>query len=175
MKNYSQKYDLFFIHIPKNAGTSINEVLEIDPKHRGHRTAMELKKLTGENFEKSNKFCIIRNPWDRMVSLYKFRKRKGHDKHLKGDYTFDEWLFHPTTNSMSGHMEWTEQYKNIYYNNEWLVNYILRYETLISDWYNMLADLELQKLILPELNTSTRMTTEVIMTRNQKTTLRNYL
>jgi hypothetical protein len=157
MKNYSTKYDLFFIHIPKNAGTSINEVLEINPYQRGHRTAMQLKNIVGYNFELSNKFCVIRNPWDRMVSLYKFRKDKGHDKHLCGDYTFEEWLYNPMTPHMPGHMDWVEQYTTIYDNQEgWLVNYILKYETLNTDWYKMLDTLKLPKLEIPLLNTSNK-------------------
>lgn len=130
MKNYSEKYNLTFIHIPKNAGTSINEFLEISPENRGHKYPWELKKRSGSSF------CIIRNPWDRMVSLYRFRKKKGHDVSLfsNPDYSFKEWLLNPNTPRNAGKMEWVNQVDIIRPLEEFVVDYILRYEYLNEDW-----------------------------------------
>ena len=51
-----------FIHIPKNAGTSIQNML--GPTSLGHRRVHELK---GSPF-----FACVRNPYDRAVSAYWF-------------------------------------------------------------------------------------------------------
>lgn len=45
MKNYSKKYNVVFVHIPKNAGTSINDTLEINKKDRGHKSLLEVEKI----------------------------------------------------------------------------------------------------------------------------------
>ena len=51
-----------FVHIPKNAGTSIQNML--GPTSLGHRRVHELK---GSPF-----FACVRNPYDRAVSAYWF-------------------------------------------------------------------------------------------------------
>jgi hypothetical protein len=86
--------DLLFIHIPKNAGTSIVRTLLV--KHGGgrktlHNHRLGLKKhvpaytaqvrLSNRDWKKAFKFAVVRNPWDRMVSTWRYgrhqTKRKG--------------------------------------------------------------------------------------------------
>lgn len=84
-----------FIHIPKTGGTALSEILleggaasiEPDEKYKiGHRkdqslvhmTFQELSKDLNSSFEDYYKFTIIRNPWDRAVSLWASKfKNKG--------------------------------------------------------------------------------------------------
>ena len=86
---YSREHDFVFVHIPKTAGTSVYEALggdrSTDPQHgfdrsRGiplqHMTAAEMMDLgyvTRGEFERCFSFCFVRNPWDRMVSEWKWR------------------------------------------------------------------------------------------------------
>lgn len=151
MKNYSTKYNLTFIHIPKNAGTSINEILEIPPEHRGHNYPKELER------RKCISFCIIRNPWDRMVSLYRFRKKKGHDKIIfkEKDYSFKEWLFNQNVSQIAGKMEWENQVNIICdKNSKLLVDYVLKYENLVEEWKNFGDLLGLSFSKIPHFNSS---------------------
>ena len=68
------KVDLTFIHIWKSGGTSFRHWLQdrelnhdITLKiYKNHRSLAELKTL----YEVKNTCTIIRNPWDRMVSIY---------------------------------------------------------------------------------------------------------
>lgn len=133
MKNYSKKYSLFFVHIPKNAGTSLNSVLEIPDKNRGHRTALELYQMYPE-YRNTLSLAVVRNPWDRMVSLFEYRKKKRHIKHLEEDVSFEKWILDKRTPFYAGHMEWMNQSDIISTNGTSLVSNILRYEYLEEDY-----------------------------------------
>lgn len=70
-----------FIHVPKCAGETVNALLGI-PKD--HRPAWRRRAECGAGaWNKWWKFCIVRNPWDRMVSWY-FHLRKGLEPGLEG-------------------------------------------------------------------------------------------
>jgi hypothetical protein len=82
----SHKHKFIFIHIPKTAGTSIEQALrdetcqllpgEWDHKRvhhtpLNHMTLTELADyglLTREQLRSYFKFCFVRNPWDRLIS-----------------------------------------------------------------------------------------------------------
>lgn len=64
-----------FFHTPKAAGTTVLKVIE--PTYRlGHgpyaasRESFERNKREGDTWESVFKFTFVRNPWDRMVSLF---------------------------------------------------------------------------------------------------------
>ena len=71
-----------FIHIPKTAGTSIEQFLKDNNKNEidllgvklgramHHYRAIDLKKEIPELFKKYFKFSIVRNPYDRLLSEY---------------------------------------------------------------------------------------------------------
>ncbi|PWN07791.1 sulfotransferase family 2 domain-containing protein [Rhodohalobacter mucosus] len=93
-----------FIHIPKNAGVSINMSL-FGNKGGGHLTAVQYKKIFGPiTFHKYFKFTFVRNPYSRLLSAYLFLKKGGMnrknelwaDQNLSGYNSFDafvkEWV-----------------------------------------------------------------------------------
>lgn len=68
---YSER--ILFIHIPKNAGTSICHSFNIE--NPTHITSKEIIKCYGSNhFNKHFTFAIIRNPLDRFLSLYNYSR-----------------------------------------------------------------------------------------------------
>ena len=84
MLNISKKYPLVFFHLPKNAGKSVCRALQIDKEF--HPPHLNQTVLLGDDIRESYslekwdglvKFVIVRNPWDRMVSLYHFRKKEN--------------------------------------------------------------------------------------------------
>ena len=76
------KYKAIFIHIPKNAGSSIEEFfskqwvsLRVQPNK--HDTAYQIKCRFPELYNSYSKFAIVRNPYERMVSWYFYLKRNA--------------------------------------------------------------------------------------------------
>lgn len=85
--------NFIFIHIPKNAGTSIERALGIPILN--HDTCISMKRKIGDKrFNNRFKFAFVRNPYDREVSLYKYKLKENKDtapsSFLK--MTFEEWL-----------------------------------------------------------------------------------
>lgn len=100
----SHKYKTIFFHVPKAAGTSICQWLEIkedkdnyyvDNYVKGeacalqHLTFNQLKnRLDPHIFNEYHKLVIIRNPWDRLVSTYKWRVYNR----LHREFTFPDFV-----------------------------------------------------------------------------------
>jgi len=64
---------IIFVHIPKAAGTSINQALY--GRFMGHITARTIKRWSPRAVQQLPTFCVTRNPWDRLVSAYRFATR----------------------------------------------------------------------------------------------------
>jgi|TARA_Y100000310_G_scaffold337028_1_gene423059 hypothetical protein len=108
------KEKLIFIHIPKNAGTSVEIFFMADErkpeagKHaEKHDTIEMIKNKFSNEYETYKKFAIVRNPYDRMVSWY-FHLKKEAEKDYAGiwkgfkitieksfPFDFAEWVKDP--------------------------------------------------------------------------------
>lgn len=64
---------IVFVHIPKAAGTSVNEALY--GRFMGHIPAASIQRWGSAAVNSLPSFAITRNPWDRLVSAYRFAKR----------------------------------------------------------------------------------------------------
>jgi hypothetical protein len=105
---------LIFIHIPKTGGTSIESVFSFPESFDGkHRTAVDYISRIGRlNYHRYTKFTVVRNPWDRIVSLFEFKttcmkdgrlKKYVNDKERKCflDRDFKKWFFDVVSASAS--------------------------------------------------------------------------
>jgi Sulfotransferase family len=66
---------IVFIHVPKAAGTSFNEALY--GRFMGHPRASDLRRWAPAAVNALPVFSVTRNPWDRLLSAYRFAKAGG--------------------------------------------------------------------------------------------------
>lgn len=65
-----RKSPILFIHIPKNAGTTISS--QLYGNHSGHHTALWYQAVDRIFFNSKHKLAIIRDPYKRFMSAYRF-------------------------------------------------------------------------------------------------------
>ena len=91
------EHKAIFIHIPKNAGSSIealfaNSSFRVQPSK--HADIYEIKRKFKNSYDNYRKFTIIRNPYDKMVSWYFYLKRNlGENYNI---IEFNEWIKDPS-------------------------------------------------------------------------------
>lgn len=74
------KYKTIFFHIPKTGGNSIYKSL-FNKEVWGHRDVFYYRFVFGKKkFNEYFKFCLVRNPYDRVYSAYCFLKKGGMNK-----------------------------------------------------------------------------------------------
>ena len=164
-QNVSSKYPLIFVHITKTAGKSVYEALNIKDKDRGHGRLLDLKKLIDPDiYSKYKKITIVRNPFDKLVSVYFYYKENGFITNLDRDFTFEEWFWNldihisnilpikfegsltPWFNSMCypSYDILLNENKNVE------IDYILYFENLDEDWKWMFNELDIKPPKLPK-------------------------
>ena len=85
------KKKFVFIHINKTGGTSITRV--VGQPYRRHLTAKEVIDDIGmEKWRKAYKFTVVRNPWDKYFSMYKWRKKTNIRGIADEDISFSDWV-----------------------------------------------------------------------------------
>ena len=72
MSNYNKKLNHIFIHIPKTAGSSMENQPWVGG--RGHLRIQAFAEQ-GLDIEKIFVWCFVRNPYDRLVSAYRSHVR----------------------------------------------------------------------------------------------------
>jgi hypothetical protein len=86
------KHKFIFIHIPKTGGTSIEKVFNRQMKrHCKHLTMSDYENELKSDIEKYFIFSVIRNPWDRILSYYFWRKWGGGRLSSEGK-SFKSWI-----------------------------------------------------------------------------------
>ena len=72
----SHKHKFIYIHIPKCGGCSLKDYLEEhctdELKNTQHDSLKDVLKDNPKKIQDYYKFTFVRNPWDRIVSLYYF-------------------------------------------------------------------------------------------------------
>ena len=161
-----------FVHIPKTAGNSIQSILRDysedelvalrdeqdgierfglrNPKYKikKHSTLIEYKTALGEaQFGPLYKFTCVRNPWDRMVSLYFTPTQSpGPWDRKKFKKVISEAL------SVSEYLQLDKREKDPFGN----VDYIIRFEDLTNDFCTVCGMLGISPATLPRYNRSSR-------------------
>jgi hypothetical protein len=64
---------IIFVHAPRTSGTSIEKSIlqgKLVPDYMKHLRASQFRKMFQNDWDKFYKFTIVRNPWDRVISMY---------------------------------------------------------------------------------------------------------
>lgn len=167
-----------FVHIPRTGGSSIEytlrefshvpvEVLQTTAQNGTQTLLTELgfqsatgrrwkhlsaddlaSAVDGEFWKQAFKFSIVRNPWDRMVSLYEFLGRKE----LDGTHTstagisFKEWLTRRYPQSPPTHLTKRTQWQFLQDSGgSCAMDFVARFETLREDWGEITRRLSITK------------------------------
>jgi hypothetical protein len=77
-KPFHDRNACIFIHIPKNAGTSIISLLNNgEETEQEHNSYWDFLRADKERFNRYFSFCVVRNPWDRLLSAYTYLSKGG--------------------------------------------------------------------------------------------------
>jgi|TARA_Y100000289_G_scaffold43409_1_gene43176 hypothetical protein len=139
---------LIFIHIPKNAGTSIIKAMGVENIYMD-KTIEEYKEHYNEYWDKYKKFTVVRDPIDRFISAYKFARMKESGWFsATGEEGLEKHTHYELCNSMDINEYSSYIYKNPKEFNRWIIpqtflisnenkeieiDYYVRYENLLED------------------------------------------
>jgi hypothetical protein len=171
----SHHFKCIFVHVPKTAGQSIEQVFldalgrtwetrapllmrynpdpGLGPPLLAHLKAQEYVlhgHVAPETFQEYFTFGFVRNPWDRMVSLYRqfgYEGKYGFKNFLRNTFTHDicrtkYWFICPQ-------VEYLHDKRG-----DSLVDFIGRYENLEKDFKKICTALGLPEVQLPLVNDS---------------------
>lgn len=170
----SDKHKCIFIHIKKTAGISISTALlelmgydtyiyhnenseALQPAQATihvdrHCSSIQLREMIPEKFENYYKFAFVRNPWERIHSLYKHLARRGNPveiaMHPNDNTKARSFTYCLTNTKLLFHKPQT------YYiteNGKIIVDFVGRFENLSKDFKHVCDVLGVKKT-LPELN-----------------------
>lgn len=166
-QDINDKYKMIFVHIPKNAGISIEEALF--HKKVGHKSIKQFQAHDAKRFEEYWKFTIVRNPYDRLVSAFHFLKKGGRnsddanwaEKNLKGVNDFKKFIETLEDKSfMENIITWQHfipQFKYLIdFSGKLHVDYIGKMEILESDFEEICDKLKISNVSLEHKNKSDR-------------------
>jgi len=144
--NHEKK--LIFIHIPKNAGTSIIKAMGVENMLMD-KTIEEYKEHYQDYWNKYTKFTVVRDPIDRFISAYKFaRMTESGWFSATGEEGLEKHHHYDLCNSMNINEYTSHIYKNPKEFNRWIIpqtfiisnqdneieiDYYVRYENLLED------------------------------------------
>ena len=124
-----------------------------------HYTAMELRDILGAaSFDKLFKFCFVRNPWDKVVSEFRFRIWT-YQNELTSDASFAEWVRSTYVENNPQYYDWPKMFLPQL---EWMtdekgdlaIDFIGRFENLQND-FNIICDtINIERKILRHENKS---------------------
>jgi len=151
--------DVIHIHITKTAGTSLqlsmkfNKVAQSN-KTKKHYFVKEVIDIVGqEHWDKTFKFTFVRNPWDRLYSLYRYKQRKKSIATEEQGNSFGLWLKSAIRNQEGNpyqvsrsQMEWINNFDE-----KIDLDFIGRFESLEPD-VKKLGQLLDMKISLPHIN-----------------------
>ena len=85
------KRNFIFIHIPKTAGTSITKIVG-EPFQKHNTAKVVIDTIGRQKWDEAFKFTVVRNPFDKVHSWYKFRIMHNQSKMSSKPIPFKDWV-----------------------------------------------------------------------------------
>src|SRR6266513_879761 len=123
----SHKYKCIFVEVPKSGSTSVRAIL--GKAWKPHLNLLQIKKQMETYF----KFGFVRNPWDRVVSLYE----RTEALQLRNKMTFEEFVDWIQYSSATCVHSSPQRYQLDWFvdpNGNVLADFIGKFERLDEDW-----------------------------------------
>ncbi len=156
------RHKSIFIHIPKSAGTSILKAM--GGWSGDHCSYREFQRASPTRFERYYKFCFVRNPYDRLVSVYEYLKQggnKGSDLVMQSEIlseynTFDKFVNNYLDKDIIYRVNLLRpQYWFIYdEKNQLKVDFVAKFENIDNDYRMISAKIKARIKELPLVNVS---------------------
>lgn len=132
----------------------IKSLFGIQSSHYNHSPAYEIEKKIGkEIFANYLKFCVVRNPWDRVVSLYYWRLKNPDFYKIDENISFSQFVKNTDAKILSDSHIYT-------LGNNSAVDIFIRYENLEQELNKVLSKLGLHNVTLPNAKSGTRISKE---------------
>jgi len=172
----SHEHQFLFVHIPKTAGSSIQNALtpfaSEMPKDRWSRIRSKMgwikspqefylpkhatycyaeERLGSELYQKMFKFSFVRNPWDLLVSYYSYiQKNTAHHRHqqIAAMKDFEEYVDYEIARNKAS--QWSVIFDP---SGQMKIDHLGRFETLEKDFLQICAKIGI-KASLPHVNAS---------------------
>ena len=172
--------NFLFVHIPKTAGTSIRASLRpycvrtkksapvkllsklgLAPNWRWEHFRIHTplsvaeQRLPPELYDRLLKFAFVRNPWDRLVSQYHWRRRRKlrfNTRKLWAFGSFSRYIrWEAASRQNRGRMLQLTMLKDS--RDEIGVDRILRFESLVNDWTALAGELGVNSTLQHQIRT----------------------
>lgn len=136
----SEKHSFLYIKNAKTAGTSIKQVLsEISdcsmPSYKNNSYKNWIKRVSDEQLNTYFKFTFVRNPWDRMVSIWNYFLNAFQDDIRIPKCSFRDFL---ETNSMLSNKSIIShsrpQCETVECDNKIFIDFVGKFENIDEDW-----------------------------------------
>jgi chondroitin 4-sulfotransferase 11 len=141
MINHEKK--CIFIHIPKTGGTSIwNGIIERSHNPNLHVQHFDLKHEVSDTTRDYFKTSFVRNPWDRLVSIYFYYKNGGNkgatDRRIQRSVpeTFEKFCYSDIIIGDSGKSSTIDATKSMstFFNSDINMDFIGKFENIEEDF-----------------------------------------
>lgn len=172
----SHKHKCIFVHVPKNGGSSIEDIIwpgdrresdlwmgfisKYENKYQTgglqHLYASQIENEVGKHvFEEYYKFSFVRNPWDKAVSQFSYMQKRDDLREYVGMKKNDSFKKYLELIQKKSHVQWSPQYKFITNkDNQFMVNFVGRFENFEQDALSVMGRLGVSVSAVPHLNKS---------------------
>ena len=161
------KYKHLYIAVPKTGSISIqfslghgDNIPEPDDYHQSLKTAISDNPVAADYF----KFAFVRNPWDRLLSLYndftvnrvyQYSGLIKHDKPLLSEFAdFNDMCVRLCDSEWRDNIFFTSQFDLLSISDKIGLDYVGRFENLFDDFTKICSILNIDDVVLECRNTS---------------------